>query len=203
MVSSSSFTAPALIVSRPSSVKLLFVVQIFIAAFTVVSSFSFTSKPRIFSRPSSVKLPDSRLRRGRPYYEMHADFAVYSSALSKDLDFSSPSSDALPRVVEIFISARFGPGHPYEKRARDICARLKRRGIKAVIVEVTAGQDFAEMTVHCTHIMQVMLVIGCDEYGAKTTNGYCSFHELQLAYQNRIPIIVVQFCELASQTINQ
>jgi hypothetical protein len=98
-------------------------------------------------------------------------------------------------LKSLFLPALLGPGHPYEKRARDICARLKRRGIEAVIVEVTAGQDFAEMTVHCTHIMQVMLVIGCDEYGAKTKNGYCSFHELQLAYQNRIPIIVVQFSD--------
>ena len=98
----------------------------------------------------------------------------------------------LPDIVEILISARFGPGHPYETRARDICAKLNGNGIKAVIVNVTAGQYFCRMTVHGLTKMKVMVIIACDEYGALTQNGYCSYFELLFAYENKIPIIVVQ-----------
>jgi hypothetical protein len=96
--------------------------------------------------------------------------------------------------IEIFISARFR-GNEMEKRARQVCVELKKLGRRAFIVDPNAGDDFGDMTVTYLCNMKSMVVIACDEYGARTGNPYSSFTELKYAYNNKKHIIAVQMCK--------
>jgi hypothetical protein len=76
--------------------------------------------------------------------------------------------------ADAFISARYGPaGHPYEGNyTRELHVKLK------IIVNVKAGQHFCKMTMHCLYNVMVMVIIGCEEYGALTKNGYCTHNDV-------------------------
>ena len=100
----------------------------------------------------------------------------------------------LPEDVDIFFSARF-LGNETERKARAVFKEVKNLKHNTVMVDARAGEDFGKMTRHYLYKTKVMVIIACNEYGAKTKNGYSSFHELQIAYENGKPLIIVQMCK--------
>jgi hypothetical protein len=98
-----------------------------------------------------------------------------------------------PHTVDLFISAGFLKNIS-EERARELYEELKKLGLEAFIVDANAGDDFGALTMHCLYLMKVLVIIGCDEYGALTENSFSSYFELKDANRRNIHMIVVQMC---------
>ena len=104
-----------------------------------------------------------------------------------------------PEATGMFFSARFIGDT--EQKARNVCEEVNKLrinanlGINANIVDASAAMNFGDMTIENLFKTKVMVVIACNEYGAKTRNGYSSYYELRYAYEKKKPMIVVQLCQ--------
>ena len=101
--------------------------------------------------------------------------------------------------VDIFISARFGPGvnQGSHETAKKLFEELKKPKykLKVYMVQSNAGDDFGDMTVLGLTKAKALLAIGCKNYGANTRINYSTYEELQYAFHNNLRIIALQLCE--------
>lgn len=104
------------------------------------------------------------------------------------------SKPRLPGRKHVMLSGRFNQ-RKIVKYIKDVQSGLEAQGIKTFMVDCEFGESFAEPTMLGMYNAYAMVVFGTAEYGAKTGAGYETYHELQFAHQNQLPLIPVQLCD--------
>ena len=79
---------------------------------------------------------------------------------------------------------------------RMVRARLVARGVPTFMVDSNPGQSFAQLTRLGLARAKGMVAFCTSEYGACTGSGYDTFHEVQIAYNERLPLFPIRLCEV-------
>jgi hypothetical protein len=113
---------------------------------------------------------------------------------------ADPHSNTAAHTV--FASMRFVDGQPL-KEALQLREELKEHpyNIHLKIVELVAGADITEEVFESIEHCDAFLAFGTIDYGAKTANPACTYHEIEYARSANKKIILLSMSECTRATI--